>query len=73
MRRYVILYRRGTGNWGRMTPSIHAGLYDKPEVNAAIAFLRDNSAAEGVAVRLGDECFNVMVTMEPKTENAFDF
>ena len=31
-----------------------------------------NEAAEGVAVRLGDEHFNIMVTLEPKTENTFD-
>ena len=73
MRKYVILYRRGTGVWGCMTPGIHEGLYDKPEIDAAVTFLRENSAAEGVAVRLGDETFNVMVTTEPQTENAFDF
>jgi hypothetical protein len=73
MRKYLILYRRGIGDWGRMTPGIHKGLYDRPEVNAAVAFLRENPAAEGAAVRIGDETFNVMVTNEPKTENAFDF
>jgi len=73
MRRYVILYRRGTGDWGRLTPGVHQGLYDRPEINAAVAFLRDNPAAEGVAVRLGDETFNVMVTVEPKAENTFAF
>lgn len=72
-RRYVILYRRGTGNWGRLTPLVHRGMYDKPEINAAIAFVRFFDAVEGVAVRLGDETFNVMVTTEPKAENAFDF
>jgi hypothetical protein len=73
MRKYVILYRRGSNPWGRLTPGVHQGLYGKPEIDAAVAFLRDNTAAEGVAIRLGDETFNVMVTMEPKTENAFTF
>ena len=71
MRHYVILYRRGTGRWGRMTPGIHQGLYDRPEIHAAIAFLRDHPAAEGVAMRLGDESFNIMITAEPKAENTF--
>lgn len=73
MRRYVILYRRGTGKWGRMTPEIHRGLYDRPEVNAAVAFLRDNPAAEGVAVRLEDETFNIMVVAASDEPNAFTF
>ena len=73
MRRYVILYRRGKGDWGRVTPGVHAGIYDKPEVNTAIAFLRINPSAEGVIVRLQDELFNIMVCHEPKTVNAFEF
>lgn len=73
MRRYVILFRRGGCSWGRLTPGVHRGLYDKPEVNAAIAFLYGNPAAQGVAVQLGDETFNVMVTAEPKAENTFAF
>jgi len=71
MRNYVILYRRGMGQWGRLTPGVHQGLYDRPEIRAAIDFLRDNRAAVGVAVRLDDETFNVMVADEPKTENSF--
>jgi hypothetical protein len=73
MRRYVILYRRGTGDWGRLTAGVHRGLYHRPEIKAAVVLHRDNPAAEGVAVRLGDEIFNVMVTVEPKTENTFAF
>jgi len=73
MRQYIILYRRGTGKWGRLTPGVHQRLYDKPEIDAAVAFLRNNLAAEGVAVRLGEESFNIMVTAEPKTKNTFGF
>jgi hypothetical protein len=73
MRRYVIYYRRGEGRWGPLTPIVHQNLYHRAEVNAAVAFLRDNPAAEGVIVRLSDELFNVMVTLEPTTENALAF
>jgi hypothetical protein len=73
MRKYVILYRRGMGEWGRVTPGVHAGIYDKPAVNDAIAFLQTNPSAEGVVVRLDEELFNIMVCHEPKTPNAFEF
>ena len=73
MRKYVILYRRGTGKRGRLTPISHMGLYDNPEVNAAVTFLRDNPSSEGVIVRREDELFNVMVCYEPKTPNTFEF
>lgn len=73
MRKYVILYRRGTGKWGRLTPDVHQGFYDQPAIVAAVDFLRANPNAEAVAVRLEDELFNVVVVTEPKTENTFDF
>lgn len=73
MRQYVILYRRGAGKWGRVTPQLHRGLYDKPAVNAAIVFLRENPAAEGVAVRLDDEQFNIMVVAASDEPNIFTF
>lgn len=73
MRRYMIWYRRGRGvsGWGRLTPSVHQGLYDKPEITAAVAFLRDNPATEVVAIRLGDEMYKVVVTLDTKAENSF--
>lgn len=73
MRKYVILYRRGVGKWGRLTPEVHRGFYDRTEIDAAVNFLRTNPCAEGVAVRLDDETFNVVVVTDPKTENTFDF
>lgn len=73
MRKYVILYRRGKGRWGRVAPGLHQGLYDRPEVNAAVVFLRDNPAAQGVAVVIGDEQFNVIATSNPDENNTFEF
>jgi hypothetical protein len=73
MRKYVIFYRRGLGVWGRLTPISHMRLYDKPEINTAVAFLRDNPSIEGIIVRLADELFNIMVCSEPKTPNTFEF
>ena len=43
MRKYVILFRRGTAKWGRLTPHVHAGFYDRPEIQMAVAFLRERS------------------------------
>jgi len=73
MRSYVILYRRGTGRWGQVNPVVHLGLYDREEVWKAVDYLRENDAAEGVALRLGDEAFNICVTLEPKTPDTFEF
>jgi hypothetical protein len=73
MRRYVILYRRGTGLWGKLTPVVHLKLYDRVEVHQAFNYLRENNAAEGIALRLGDEAFNICVTLEPKTPDTFEF
>lgn len=71
MRKYLVYYRRGKGAWGILTPSVHAGLYQRPEIDAAKVFLHDNPAVEGIAIRLDDELFNLVVTADPKAENTF--
>ena len=60
MRRFTVYYRRGRSHWRQLQPGVHDGLCNKPEVREAIRYMRDNPAVEGVAVRVGDELFNVM-------------
>jgi hypothetical protein len=74
MRQYAIFYRRGTGKWGRLEPNTHYSLYSRPEVSAAVAFMQAVPSAEGVALRLGDERFN-LTAFEPgvEDEQAFTF
>lgn len=72
MRRYVILFRRGKGNWGRLEPGTHRTLYDRPEIHAAIQFMRDNPTTEGMSIRLGDEQFNVVAVLD-EAANSFTF
>ena len=61
-RQYVIFYRRGDNpRWGQLEPIVNEGLYKRPEVALAVAFIQTNLAIEGVCVRLGDDVFNIMV------------
>ena len=74
MRQYAIYYRRGGGKFGRLEANAHHSLYSRPEVSTAIGFMQTNPTAEGVAVRLGDELFNIMsLAQEAIAPNAFVF
>jgi hypothetical protein len=76
MRQYVILYRRGSPDrkWGRLTPNVRRNLYDCEEIRGAVAFMRGNPAAEGLAVQLGEETCNIVAfTQEAKAPQAFPF
>ncbi len=71
MRHYVILYRRADAVWSRLIPHVQHNLYDRDEVNAAIAFMTENPCVEGVAIRIGDESFNVMAVSNPDQSGVF--
>lgn len=76
MRQYFIYYRRGGPDrkWGKLTPAIHQGLYQREPVQAVVTFIRDNPAVEGVAVRIDDEMFNIIAfTQEAEAPQAFKF
>jgi hypothetical protein len=75
MRQYKIFFRRGPdAKFGQCQPFIHAGLYNKPEVQEAIAYLRDNPHIEGLALRLNDEQFNLIAfEQDALAPNAFTF
>lgn len=75
MRQYLIYYKRGTSKqWGTLEPHVSVKLYDRPEVHAGIAVLRDNPVFEAICIRVGDELFNV-VTLEQEAlaPRAFTF
>jgi hypothetical protein len=60
MRRFIVYYRRGRNRWRQLQPGVHHDLCDRPEVQRAIRYLRDDPSVEGIAVRLGDDLFNLM-------------
>jgi hypothetical protein len=63
MRQYRIMFRRSgskPGVWATLRPFENSGLYDKPEVNAAIELIRTNPHFVGIAVQLGDEIYNIV-------------
>ena len=60
MRRFTIYFRRGRNRWRQLQPGVHDDLCARPEVQRAIRHLRDDPSIEGIAVRLGDDLFNLM-------------
>lgn len=60
MRGFVVYHRRGRNRWRQLQPGFHDGLCNQPEVQQAIRYLRDNPSTEGIAMRLGDDLFNLM-------------
>jgi len=74
MRQYIILYKRGQAKeFGRLKPIEHKGLYDRFEVNVAIAAMRNWKFMEGACVRIDDELFNIVsFDQEAKAPDAFE-
>jgi hypothetical protein len=60
MRRFIIYCRRGRNRWRQLQPGVHDDLCARPELQRAIRYMRDNPSIEGIAVRLGDDLFNLM-------------
>jgi hypothetical protein len=60
MRRFIIYHRRGRNRWRQLQPGRHDDLCGRPEIDRAICYLRDDSIVAGIAVRLGDDLFNLM-------------
>ena len=60
MRRFIIYYRRGRNRWRQLQPGVHDDLCARPELQQAIRYMRDHLSVEGIAVRLGDDLFNLM-------------
>lgn len=75
MRQYQLYYKRlGTKDFAPLQPNVHAPLYGRAEVKAAIAHMRTNPSVEGMAVRIEDEQFNIIASdQEELVPNAFTF
>lgn len=75
MRQYVILYKRlGMQQAVPLEPLVHAGLYGRAEVVAAIEHMRNHEHVEGMAIHLGDEQFQLFsFNHEVLKPNAFQF
>ncbi|MFZ5833153.1 MAG: hypothetical protein ACOY3P_23955 [Planctomycetota bacterium] len=67
MRRFIVYYRRGRNRWRQLQPGTDAKACKRAELQPAIRFMRDNPAVCGVAVRVGDELFNLMSVEEADT------
>lgn len=59
-KQYRIFYKRGDSDFSVLEPGSHAKLYDRPEVTEAVDVLRRSKTIEGVALRVGDEQYNVI-------------
>lgn len=75
MRQYRIFYKRGqVDQFATLEPGVHAGIYNKPEVETAIGLIRDFPYIEGIALRVGVEQFNIIAfEQEAEAPNAFKF
>jgi len=72
MRQYQILYRKPETDWVQLEPHIHSRIYDRPEINASIEYMKENCRVEGMAIRLEAELFNLIACDKPKLElNSF--
>jgi hypothetical protein len=60
MRRFIIYHRRGRNRWRQLQPGVHDDLCARPELQQAIRYMRDNPSTDGIALRLGDDLFNLM-------------
>jgi hypothetical protein len=63
MRRFIVYYRRGRNRWRQLQPGVHDDLCARPELQRAIRYMRDDPSVEGIAVRLGDDLFNLMAAV----------
>lgn len=75
MRQYKLFYKRlGAEKFTPLEPGAHKAIYDREEVNAAIALIKERSFLEGAVVRIADELFNVIAfTQDALAPNAFEF
>lgn len=70
MRRFIVYYRRGRNRWQQLQPRVHDELCARPEVQRAIRYMRDDPSVAGIAVRLGDDLFNLMAAAP---SNCYEF
>lgn len=76
IRQYRLFYKRGnSAKFGTLRPSPeYANLYDRPEINEAIEYMRTRPHVDGVAVLIGDERYNIdAFTQAAIAPNAFVF
>lgn len=73
MRQYKLFYKKlGAEKFAMLEPGAHKTIYDRPEVNEAIALVKERPWLEGAVVRLGDELFNVITfVQDAEAPNAF--
>jgi hypothetical protein len=65
IRQYQILFKRGNAEWVKLEPGVHAGLYDKPEVNAGIQVLAGTPAFKAIVVLVDNDLFNIVTFEQP--------
>jgi|GEM_PF-4774247 len=72
-RQYRILYKRfGSADFAALQPGAHAGIYDVPEVNAALDVLRANVDFKAIVVQIDKDLFNIITFEQPAVApNAF--
>lgn len=75
MRQYQLFYKRlGVDKFAPLQPNVHAPLYGRKEVKAAVAHMRENPHVEGMAIRIETEQFNIIASDQDElVENAFTF
>ncbi len=74
MRQYRIFYKRVESQaYATLQPFVHAAIYDKPEIKAALDHIRATPAVTGMIVQPNaDEMFNIIAFDQPaEAPNAF--
>jgi hypothetical protein len=74
IRQYFVLYKReGSQSFSKLEPGVHLPLYNKPEIWNALRHMRSYPHIEGLAIRLGNEQYNIIATeRETKLNETFD-
>jgi len=75
MRQYYVLYKRGAGGtYKHLQPGRDMPLYERVEVAAAVETLVTFPFMEAIALRVGDEMYNIVTfTQEAEAPNSFRF
>lgn len=65
-RQFKLLYKRAKmAEFATLSPHAHVGIYSRPEVERAVNYLKENHTIAGIAIRVDDELFNLMVFDAP--------
>lgn len=74
IRQYKIITKTPDSDPVTLEPTVHASLYNIPEVRAAIEFARTNKKAELIGMRIDARFYSVVVTYADSLQpNHFEF